>query len=136
MSVNKCSIINLPKISDPRGNLSFIDSEINVPFRINRVYYLYDVPGGAERGSHAHKRLKQLIIAVSGSFDVTLDDGRERKKFHLSRCHLGLFITPMIWRYIDNFSSGSVCLVIASELYDEYDYIRDYDEFLRIKNKF
>jgi hypothetical protein len=136
MSVNKCSIINLPKISDPRGNLSFIDSEINVPFRINRVYYLYDVPGGADRGSHAHKRLKQLIIAVSGSFDVTLDDGRERKKFHLSRCHLGLFITPMIWRYIDNFSSGSVCLVIASELYDEYDYIRDYDEFLRIKNKF
>ena len=136
MSLSKCSIIILPKISDSRGNLSFIDSEINVPFRINRVYYLYDVPGGSDRGSHAHKRLKQLIIAVSGSFDVTLDDGCERKKFHLSKSHLGLFVAPMIWRYIDNFSSGSVCLVIASELYDEYDYIRDYNEFLQIKNRF
>lgn len=130
MDVNKCSIVDLPKISDPRGNLTFIEGNRHVPFDIQRVYYLYDVPGGSERGGHAHKALHQLIIAMSGSFDVVLDDGREKKRVHLSRSYNGLYVCPMIWRELDNFSSGSVCMVLASNKYEESDYYRDYREFM------
>lgn len=130
MGINQCHIIDLPRIPDARGNLTFIEAGRHVPFEIKRVYYLYDVPGGAERGGHGHKELQQLIIAMSGSFDVVLDDGKERKRFHLNRSYYGLYICPMIWRELDNFSSGSVCMVLASTLYEEADYFRDYDEFL------
>jgi hypothetical protein len=130
-SVEACHILQLPKVADPRGNLTFIEGRVHVPFDVRRVYYLYDVPGGAERGGHAHKNLHQLLIAMSGSFDVVLDDGRLRKRFHLNRSYYGLYIGPMIWRELDNFSSGSICLVLASEVYDESDYHRDYDLFLR-----
>ena len=124
-------MVSLPKISDPRGNLTFIESGNHVPFEIQRVYYLYDVPGGSERGGHAHKGLHQLIIAMSGSFDVVLDDGANKKRVHLSRSYNGLYVCPMIWRELDNFSSGSVCLVLASNKYDKKDYYRDYAEFMR-----
>lgn len=130
MSLHDCRIVDLPKISDPRGNLTFIEGDRHVPFDIKRVYYLYDVPGGAERGGHAHKGLHQLIIAMSGSFDIVLDDGREKKRIHLCRSYHGLYVCPMIWREMDNFSSGSVCMVLASNLYDEADYYRDYAGFL------
>ena len=131
MNIKDCRIINLPKITDPRGNLTFIEGGgRHVPFDIKRVYYLYDVPGGAERGGHGHKGLHQLIIAMSGSFDVLLDDGYEKKRFHLNRSYYGLYVCPMIWRELDNFSSGSVCMVLASNLYDEDDYYRDYAPFI------
>jgi hypothetical protein len=130
MPLADCRIIDLPRVTDPRGNLTFIEGGRHVPFEIARVYYLYDVPGGAERGGHGHRRLQQLIVAMSGSFDVTIDDGREKRRHHLNRSYYGLYIAPMLWREIDNFSSGSVCLVLASELYDEGDYFRDYDAFL------
>jgi hypothetical protein len=131
MSLDDCRIIELPKIADPRGNLTFIEGGNHLPFQIRRVYYLYDVPGGATRAGHGHKTLEQLMIAMSGSFDVELDDGRARKKYHLNRSHYGLYVSPMIWRAIDNFSSGSVCMVLASELFDESDYYREYSAFLR-----
>jgi len=105
-SVERCTILDLPKISDPRGNLTFVEGDRHVPFDIQRVYYLYDVPGGAERGGHAHKQLEQLIIAMSGSFDVVLDDGVNQKRVHLNRSYNGLYVCPMIWRELDNFSSG------------------------------
>lgn len=130
MPLSDCHIFELSKITDVRGNLTFIEGNRHVPFNIRRVYYLYDVPGGAERGGHAHKELHQLIVAMSGSFDVVLDDGGEKKRFHLNRSYFGLYVCPMIWREIDNFSSGSVCMVLASNLYDEADYFRDYQEFL------
>lgn len=130
MGVHNCKIVELPKISNPRGNLTFIEASRHVPFDIRRVYYLYDVPGGAERGGHAHKALHQLIIAMSGSFDVMLDDGGEKKRVHLARSYYGLYVCPMIWRELDNFSSGSVCLVLASNMYEESDYYRDYEEFM------
>ena len=126
----KSRIVDLPKIQDPRGNLTFIEGGSHIPFDIQRVYYLYDVPGGSERGGHAHKGLHQLIIAMSGSFDVVLDDGRDRKRFHLNRSFYGLHVCPMIWRELDNFSSGSVCMVLASNRYSEDDYYRDYKEYL------
>jgi hypothetical protein len=130
--INNCRIIDLPKISDPRGNLTFIEGGgRHVPFDIQRVYYLYDVPGGSERGGHAHKELHQLIIAMSGSFDVVLDDGFKQKRFHLNRSYHGLYVCPMIWRTLDNFSSGSVCMVLASNRYEEEDYFRDHGTFLR-----
>jgi len=125
-------MIELPKICDPRGNLSFIQSNDQIPFDIKRIYYLYDVPGGAHRGSHAHKKLHQFIIAVSGSFDVALDDGKEKKRFHLNRSHSGLYVSPMMWRDLDNFSTGALCLVLASEVYRENDYIRNYADFLNL----
>ena len=135
MNIERCRIIDLPKISDPRGNLTFIEGGNHIPFNIMRVYYLYDVPGGAERGGHAHKGLQQLIIAMSGSFDVVLDDGREKKRIHLNRSYNGLYVCPMIWRELDNFSSGSVCMVLASSKYDEDDYYRDYAEFMQATSK-
>ena len=131
MSLADCKLINLPKIADPRGNLTFIETGRHIPFEIRRVYYLYDVPGGGERGGHAHKALSQLIVAMSGSFDVILSDGQKRQRFHLNRSYYGLYVCPMIWRELDNFSSGSVCMVLASNFYDESDYYRDYDTFLR-----
>lgn len=130
-SVDQCRIVELPKISDPRGNLTFIEGRRHVPFDFQRMYYLYDVPGGAERGGHAHKALHQLIIAMSGSFDVLLDDGRNKKQFHLNRSYYGLYVCPLIWRELNNFSSGSVCVVLASNTYDEADYYRNYSEFLQ-----
>jgi dTDP-4-dehydrorhamnose 3,5-epimerase-like enzyme len=130
MPISDCRVLELPKISDPRGNLTFIEAGRHVPFGIQRVYYLYDVPGGAERGGHAHRQLSQLIVAMSGSFDVVLDDGTEKRRFHLNRSYQGIYICPMIWRELDNFSSGSVCMVLASEHYDEADYFRDYGQFL------
>jgi hypothetical protein len=129
--LSNCRIVDLPKIADPRGNLTFIEGSNHIPFDIKRVYYTYDVPGGSDRGAHAHKNLQQVIIAMSGSFDVVLDDGFEKRRFHLNRSYFGLYVCPMMWRELDNFSSGSVCLVLASELYDEEDYYRDYEEFLR-----
>ena len=129
--IERCKLIDLPQIADPRGNLTFIEGGRHVPFEIKRVYYLYDIPGGAERGGHAHKELQQLIIAMSGSFDVVLDDGYATERLHLNRSHYGLYVGTMVWREIDNFSSGSVCMVLASTLYDEADYYRDYDAFLR-----
>lgn len=131
MPLDDCRIIELPKIQDHRGNLTFIEADRHVPFEIKRVYYLYDVPGGAARAAHGHRSLNQLMIAMSGSFDVTLDDGKQKKLFHLNRSYFGLYIPPMMWRDLDNFSSGAVCMVLASDYYDENDYFRNYDDFLK-----
>lgn len=128
-SIDDCKIIDLPKISDPRGNLTFIEGGNHIPFDIKRVYYLYGVPAIAGRGSHAHRNLHQLIIPVSGSFDIILDDGFKKKRFTLDRTECGLYVCPMVWREMENFSPGTVCLVLASEFYDEGDYFRDYNEF-------
>jgi hypothetical protein len=128
--MNVSRIINLTKVHDPRGNLTFIEGSRHVPFDIKRVYYLYDVPGGESRGGHAHKKLQELIIALSGSFDVVLDDGKTKQTFSLNRSYFGLYVPNMVWRELENFSSASVCLVLASELYEEADYYRDYSEFL------
>lgn len=130
MSVADCRLFDLPRIQDPRGNLTFAEGDRHVPFEIRRVYYLYDVPAGAERGGHAHRRLHQVLVAVSGSFRVRLDDGTERRTVLLNRPYTGLHIVPGIWRELEDFSSGSVCLVLASERYDEADYWRDYHAFL------
>jgi dTDP-4-dehydrorhamnose 3,5-epimerase-like enzyme len=135
MSMSECRIIDLPKVVDRRGNLTFVEENRQIPFEIKRVYYLYDVPGGEERGGHAHKRLQQFIIAASGSFDVILDNGSVQMRYHMNRSYYGLYIPTMIWRELDNFSSGSVCLVLASELYDEEDYIRDYENFRELAKK-
>ena len=128
-------LIDLPKIVDPRGNLTVAEGNDKVPFDIKRVYYLYDVPGGESRGAHAHKELQQLIVAASGSFTVTLDDGKNKKSFNLNRSYYGLLVVPGIWRDLDDFSSGAVLLCLASEHYDAEDYIRDYQKFLEYKNK-
>jgi hypothetical protein len=131
LNVGSCCLIDLPKIHDERGNLTFLEGGRHIPFEIKRVYFLYDVPGGAMRAGHSHKTLHQFLIAMSGSFDVLVDDGFQRRKFHLNRSYYGLYILPMIWREIDNFSSGSVCLALASDFFDESDYYRDYQEFLK-----
>ena len=123
-------IIDLPKIADPRGNLTFIEGGRHIPFEIRRVFYLYDVPGGEERGGHANRKCKQFIVAMSGSFDVVIDDGRNRDTVRLNRSYYGLLLPNMIWRELTNFSSGSVCMVVASDYYDAEDYIRDYEEFV------
>jgi hypothetical protein len=130
MPVSDCRLIDLPKISDPRGNLTFIEGGRHVPFDIKRVFYLYDVPGGADRGGHALKQCHQFLIAMSGRFDVLLDDGQEKRRIQLNRSHYGLHLPPMVWREMDNFSSGAVCLVLASETYSEADYYREYANFL------
>ena len=122
-------IINLPKIEDPRGNLSVIENE-TIPFPIKRVYYLYDVPSGTDRGGHAHKEQEAFIIAVSGSFDVILNDGQQKRVYTLNMPNQGLYVPKMTWRELKNFSSGAVCLVISPAVYDEEDYIRDYEEFI------
>lgn len=129
MIAEKTRIISLKKIRDQRGNISVIEGNVDVPFEIKRVYYIYDVPEGEYRGAHAHRKLKQLIVAVSGSFDVLVDDGKERKTFSLNRPYEGLYVPEMVWREMNNFSLGSVCLVLASEIYGESDYIRNYGEF-------
>lgn len=131
MGLEGARLVDLPKISDPRGNLTFVEGMQHVPFEIRRVYYLYDVPGGSERGGHAHKDLHQFIIAMSGSFDVVLSAGGPRHRFHLNRSYYGVYIPRMIWRELDNFSSGAVCLVLASEHYSEADYYRDEAEYVR-----
>jgi dTDP-4-dehydrorhamnose 3,5-epimerase-like enzyme len=135
MGIDQCRLIDLPKILDARGNLTFIESGRHMPFEFKRVYYLYDVPGGSERGGHAHKSLHQFLIAMSGSFDVILDAGRGRQRFHLNRSYYGLYIPPMVWRELDNFSSGSVALALASEFYEEDEYIRDHAAFLEALRK-
>src|SRR5690606_37738165 len=132
-TIHHSKLISLPKIEDPRGNLSVIEKDI-VPFEIKRVYYLYDVPSGAERGGHAHKNLKQFLVALSGSFDVILNDGTLEKTITLNKPNVGLLISNGIWRELKNFSSGAVCLAVVSEVYQEEDYIRDFDEYLASKN--
>jgi len=132
-SVNDCKILTLSKISERKGSITPIYSMVDVPFEIARIYYLYDVPGGESRGGHAHKELQQLVVAVMGAFDVVLDDGHERRRVHLDRAYNGLYITKMIWRQLENFSSGGICLVLASLSYDENDYIRDYGKFIEEK---
>jgi dTDP-4-dehydrorhamnose 3,5-epimerase-like enzyme len=134
-TIHDCIDIDLPKIYNPAGNITSINGMIEVPFSIKRVYYLYDVPGGEARGSHAHKKLYQLLIAASGSFDIEISDGREKKTISLNRPYRGLLIMPGIWREIANFSSGSICLVLASEIYDENDYLRDFTEFIKFKQE-
>lgn len=127
-TVKDCISIKLPKIEDYRGNLAVIENDV-IPFKVQRVYYLYDVPSGASRGGHAHKNLHQFLVALSGSFDVIIKDGKNKKKVTLNNPSKGLLITPGIWRELENFSSGSVCLVLASHIYDEDDYIRDFSKF-------
>ena len=134
-TVYSCSVLEIDKHHNTQGNISVVENGATIPFDVKRVYYLYDVPGGESRAGHAHKELQQLIVAASGSFDVTLDDGVLKRTFTLNRPYHGLLIVPGIWREIDNFSSGSVCLVLASTLYDETDYIRDYQEFKAFKNE-
>lgn len=128
-SVYECSVVHLPKIHNQAGNITALENKKNIPFDVKRVYYLYDVPGGAERGGHGHKNLQQFIMALSGSFDVLINDGTNKKVVHLDRPYIGLHIVSGIWRELINFSSGAICLVLASEKYDEADYIRDFEEF-------
>jgi hypothetical protein len=130
MSIQDCKLVHLPKIADPRGNLTFIEGSKHVAFEIRRVFYLYDVPGGECRAGHALKSCDQFVIAMSGSFDVLVDDGVTKKRWHLNRSYQGLYIPPLIWRELDNFSSGAVCLALASHLFDEQDYYREYESFL------
>jgi hypothetical protein len=131
MLLDNCRIIDLPKISDPRGNLTFVEAKGHIPFEIKRIFYLYDVPGGETRAGHALKVCQQFIIAVSGSFDVVVKDGLDKTRYSLNRSFYGLYIPAMMWRELENFSSGSVCLVLASESYNADDYIRTYEEFER-----
>ena len=133
--VYNCTMIELDKHHHEKGNITVVENDITVPFDVKRTYYLYDVPGGESRGGHAHRELSQLIIAASGSFTVTLDDGNVRRTFLLNRPYQALLIVPGIWRTLDDFSSGSVCLVLASHCYDESDYIRNYQEFRKCKNE-
>lgn len=132
MSLKDVELLEFPRVTDPRGNLSFIQGGDHLPFDIRRVFYLYDVPGGAMRGGHAHYCEQQVLIALSGSFDVTLDDGRDKMRITLNRPFRGVLVPPLVWRELDNFSSGSVCLTLSSIEFDESDYIRGYDDFLAI----
>lgn len=132
-TVFDCAIVELPKVHNQSGNITFVEEKKHFPFEIKRVYYLYDVPGGESRGGHAHYNLHQFLVAASGSFDVELDDGTVKKTFSLNRPHYALQIVPGIWRELNNFSSGAICLVLASEHYQATDYIRDYQQFLNLK---
>lgn len=134
-TIDACSIINLPKIQDPRGNLSFLEGNTHIPFTITRAYWIYDVPGGEMRGGHAYTDLKECIIALSGSFDVVINDGKNSKTISLNRSYYGLYVPPMIWRSIENFSTNALCLILSSEPYSEKLYIRSYDEYLMVQNK-
>jgi oxalate decarboxylase/phosphoglucose isomerase-like protein (cupin superfamily) len=129
MYVDRCTLFDLPKITDPRGNLTFIESGRHVPFDVKRIFYLYDVPTGESRGAHAHKTLQQALICLSGSFDMMVNDGITEKRIHLNRPWLGLYIPPMIWGAEINFDPGSICLVLASDFYNESDYYREYEEY-------
>ena len=131
----RCRIVELPTVQDHRGNLTFIESDRHVPFTIERTYYLYDVPGGAYRGGHAHRELEEFIVAISGSFDVVVSDERDERRIHLNRSYFGLYVGSMVWRHLDNFSSGSVCLVLASAPYDEDDYYRERNDYLRARSE-
>jgi hypothetical protein len=131
--IHSCNVVELTKIHSPAGNITIIQNRVHQPFNIKRVYYLYDVPGGSERGGHAHKALYQLIVAASGSFDVILDDGRNKKIIQLNRPNFGLLVVPGIWRQVVNFSSGAICLVLASDKYKENDYVRNYSDFRKLK---
>ncbi len=135
ISIVDCSIIQLPKISNRAGNITPVQSGITIPFEIKRVFYLYDIPGGESRGAHAHKNCHQFLIAASGSFEVMVDDGINKKTFHLNQPYYGLHIPPMIWACELNFSSGAICLVLTSEFFDANDYLRDYNQYLNLKNK-
>lgn len=132
-NVYDCSTIEIDKHHHEKGNISVIENGKTIPFKVKRIYYLYDVPGGESRGGHAHKNLRQLIVAASGSFDVTLNDGYLKRTYTINRPYQGLLVVPGIWRELDNFSSGSVCLVLASTEYSAEDYIRDFDEFIKYK---
>ena len=134
-SIDDCRIIDLPKITNRRGNITPVEGRRDIPFDIERVYYLYDVPGGSTRGGHAHRELEQVLVSVMGAFDVILDDGYTRKTAHLDRAYFGLYIPRMIWRQLENFSSGGICLVLASLPFDEADYYRDYSEFLLVARR-
>jgi len=134
MTLKDVKIIELPKILDPRGNLSFIEEENHVPFKIARSYWIYDVPGGQIRGGHAFRKQQELIVALSGSFDVIISDGQEETRFHLNRSYFGLYVPNGLWRQMDNFSTNSVVLVLSSTVYDEADYIRDQEEFKKLQN--
>jgi len=136
MNLSQCRIIELPKILDDRGNLTFIEECTHIPFAIKRAYWIYDVPGGEFRGSHAYKELHEFIIALSGSFDVLLDDGYKKRKYSLNRSYYGLFIPNMIWKSLENFSTNALCLILSSEVYKEEDYIRNYEEFKRANSQF
>lgn len=125
-------IINLPKFEDPRGNLTFIEEKNQIPFNIKRVYWIYDVPGGEVRGGHAYRKNKEFIVALSGSFDVIIKDGKSRKKFSLNRSYYGLYVPQMLWRHLENFSTNALCLILASEVYNENDYIRNWNEFKKL----
>ena len=134
-TVFACSLVEISKVHSDIGNITVLENGDNIPFDVKRIYYLYDVPSGEERGGHAHYELEQYIIAASGSFDVVLDDGINRRRILLNRPNLALHIVPGLWRELDNFSSGSICMVLASHTYDESDYIRDYKEFKKNKNR-
>jgi hypothetical protein len=133
-TVFDCSIIHFPRIYNRAGNITPINNMQEIPFAVKRIYYLYDMPGGESRGAHAHKRLQQVVVAASGSFDITIDDGTNKKTVSLARPYMGLHLRPGMWRDLSNFSSGAICLVLASELYDETDYVRDYKDFKDFKN--
>ena len=135
MTVFDCTIIHLPRIDAEQGNITVIENSIHIPFDVKRVFYLYDIPGGESRGAHAHKNCHQLLVAATGAYEVLLDDGKTKRLIQLNRPYLGLHIPPGIWASEINFSSGSICLVLASELYDESDYIRSYDDYLMFKNE-
>ncbi|MEP7106909.1 MAG: FdtA/QdtA family cupin domain-containing protein [Ferruginibacter sp.] len=130
----KAGIIQLPRIDDPRGNLSFLETEKHIPFKIARTYWIYDVPGGEIRGGHAFKQQQEFIVALSGSFEVVLHDGKEEKRFHLNRSYYGLYVPGMIWRSLENFSTNSLALIVSDYSYDERDYIRDFESFKKMKN--
>jgi hypothetical protein len=134
-TVFDCTLVDLPKIHNNAGNITVLEYEETIPFKVERIYYLYDIPGGEERGSHAHYQLEQYIIAASGSFDVVLDDGKNKKRFHLNRPNKALYLVPGLWRTLDNFSSGSICMVLASLEYNENDYIRNYEKYLAWKSE-
>jgi dTDP-4-dehydrorhamnose 3,5-epimerase-like enzyme len=130
MSIQDCRLLEIPRFADERGSLSVVESKHQIPFEIRRLYYLYDIPAGQVRAAHGHKRLQQLVVAISGSFDISIDDGFARRLIRLDRPDRGLYIAPGMWRELNGFSGGAVCVVLASELYDEQDYLRDYDQFL------
>lgn len=132
-TVSDCKLVDLPRIYNPSGNITAVNNEVEIPFVVKRIYYLYDVPGGESRGGHAHKELHQMIVAASGSFDITLSDGKSKRTFSLSRPYKGLYVPPGLWRELDNFSSGAICLVLASTSYSEEDYIRDFDGYVNYK---